>query len=270
MLRLHSTAFAAAALIMLVFPTSPAAAVITALGGSVHGDATSSISDKTNATGRLSDPLTDFGQDVGINPNADMAEVDGTTIKNHFSAVARWDDAASGNIRFAALTTILSSNPASLQTAQADYQVQWLYEVKFDTRTSLNLDFFESASNTLNAPDHAEFDFLQDSGTFNTIWDSGSGNGSLTREFDPGTYKFLFVSSGTIADLLDINYASFLGVQLNWKFTEDKPADGAVPEPASWAMMLCGFGLVGGAMRARRNIPRPSIAHAARRRSPWK
>jgi len=29
-------------------------------------------------------------------------------------------------------------------------------------------------------------------------------------------------------------------------------ASGAVPEPASWAMMLSGFGLVGGAMRARR------------------
>ena len=29
-------------------------------------------------------------------------------------------------------------------------------------------------------------------------------------------------------------------------------ADGAVPEPASWAMMLGGFGLVGGAMRSRR------------------
>ena len=28
--------------------------------------------------------------------------------------------------------------------------------------------------------------------------------------------------------------------------------DGAVPEPASWAMMLGGFGLVGGAMRSRR------------------
>ena len=29
-------------------------------------------------------------------------------------------------------------------------------------------------------------------------------------------------------------------------------ADGAVPEPASWALMLGGFGLVGGAMRSRR------------------
>ena len=99
-------------------------------------------------------------------------------------------------------------------------------------------------------PRRSLHEIRQDSGTFNTIWDSGSGNGSLTREFDPGTYKILFVSSETIADLLDINYASFLGVQLDWKFTEDKPADGAVPEPASWAMMLCGFGLVGGGIRA--------------------
>jgi len=29
---------------------------------------------------------------------------------------------------------------------------------------------------------------------------------------------------------------------------------GAAPEPASWALMLCGFGLVGGAMRGRRTV----------------
>ena len=37
----------------------------------------------------------------------------------------------------------------------------------------------------------------------------------------------------------------------NFKFNEG--ASGAVPEPASWALMLGGFGLVGGAMRSRRN-----------------
>lgn len=252
MLRLHSTAIGAAAFAMLLFSPSPAAAIITPLGGSVHGEATSHVLDKTNATGRLSDALVNFGRDVGINPNADMPASEGTSIKNHFSAVARWNDARSGNFRFAALTAIVSTNPSSLQTAQADYQVQWLYEVKFDTRTTLDLDFFESSSNSLNAPDHAEFDFLQDTGTFNTIWDSGSGNGSLTREFEPGTYKFFFVASGTIADLLDADYQSFLGVQLDWRFTEDEPAGGAVPEPASWGTMLCGFAIVGGTMRTSR------------------
>ncbi len=35
---------------------------------------------------------------------------------------------------------------------------------------------------------------------------------------------------------------------------------GAVPEPAAWAMMLSGFGLVGGAMRSRRNKTTRAIA----------
>jgi hypothetical protein len=44
---------------------------------------------------------------------------------------------------------------------------------------------------------------------------------------------------------------------VNWQgvqtFTGAKvDIGGAVPEPASWAMMLGGFGLVGGAMRSRR------------------
>jgi hypothetical protein len=30
------------------------------------------------------------------------------------------------------------------------------------------------------------------------------------------------------------------------------PATGAVPEPSTWAMMLAGFGLVGGAIRGSR------------------
>jgi len=36
------------------------------------------------------------------------------------------------------------------------------------------------------------------------------------------------------------------------KLSVTNAADGAVPEPASWALMLGGFGLVGGAMRTRR------------------
>lgn len=31
----------------------------------------------------------------------------------------------------------------------------------------------------------------------------------------------------------------------------DSPTTAAVPEPASWAMMLAGFGIVGGALRRR-------------------
>jgi len=45
-------------------------------------------------------------------------------------------------------------------------------------------------------------------------------------------------------------YVNWQGVQT---FTGATVAlGGAVPEPASWALMLGGFGLVGGAMRSRR------------------
>lgn len=37
---------------------------------------------------------------------------------------------------------------------------------------------------------------------------------------------------------------------------------GAVPEPATWAMMLLGFGLVGGAMRTRRRKPNTTGSYA--------
>jgi hypothetical protein len=41
----------------------------------------------------------------------------------------------------------------------------------------------------------------------------------------------------------------------SWTFaTTEIPASGAVPEPATWAMMLIGFGLVGFAMRKRSSL----------------
>jgi hypothetical protein len=38
-----------------------------------------------------------------------------------------------------------------------------------------------------------------------------------------------------------------------WSITVDS-ANGAVPEPASWAMLIAGFGLTGAAMRRRRSV----------------
>lgn len=48
-------------------------------------------------------------------------------------------------------------------------------------------------------------------------------------------------------DFSDFNYAD-----LGFVFTNVSVIESAVPEPASWAMMIAGFGLVGAAMRRRR------------------
>jgi PEP-CTERM motif len=41
------------------------------------------------------------------------------------------------------------------------------------------------------------------------------------------------------------------GGPTNWTFVSEVTFSGAIPEPASWAMMIAGFGLVGAAMRRR-------------------
>lgn len=44
-------------------------------------------------------------------------------------------------------------------------------------------------------------------------------------------------------------------IVLNTRLTPISPPVGGVPEPASWALMIGGFGMVGGAMRRRRELP---------------
>ena len=67
--------------------------------------------------------------------------------------------------------------------------------------------------------------------------------------FEPGHYSFnIWPRSGTVGGLATIS-----------DFAPDNSDLSAAPEPASWAMMLGGFGLVGGAMRRRRGT-RPSFA----------
>lgn len=94
----------------------------------------------------------------------------------------------------------------------------------------------------------------------------GVQSGSFDQTFDLTlasnyTSAFLTASGGT-ADLararlvtglqsglayLNIHTGQFPGGEIRANI-------GAVPEPTSWAMMIAGFGLVGGALRARRSV----------------
>ena len=62
---------------------------------------------------------------------------------------------------------------------------------------------------------------------------------------ETGFYKF---DAGTGLDTVGLNRPSSSGAVLY--DTGDPPPP--VPEPMSWALMLCGFGAIGGVMRARR------------------
>jgi len=80
-------------------------------------------------------------------------------------------------------------------------------------------------------------------------------NGQSTGNYAPdftNWYDFSinsgFVSGVNTIDFLVYNFGGPTGLRV------EMTGSGAVPEPASWAMMLGGFGLVGGAMRSRRKV----------------
>jgi hypothetical protein len=77
--------------------------------------------------------------------------------------------------------------------------------------------------------------------------DDGVGNGTAFYKFDAGT-------NGT--NILALNYPGSSGIVLYSTGHAPPPPLQAVPEPASWLMMVGGFGLVGSALRSRKSAVR--------------
>ncbi len=61
--------------------------------------------------------------------------------------------------------------------------------------------------------------------------------------------------------LSDVNFGTPGSSNVRGTFTLLSDSTPAVPEPATWAMMLIGFGVVGGTMRSRRR-QKPSVSYA--------
>ncbi len=77
------------------------------------------------------------------------------------------------------------------------------------------------------------------------------GSGSFSVALNPNTaYSFSISNNGNLGNeqggFDSVTGASF---GMDWTITES-----GVPEPASWAMLLTGFGLVGAGMRRRRHV----------------
>jgi hypothetical protein len=139
--------------------------------------------------------------------------------------------------------------------------------ITFNTPLAANLNFSQQAGNVANFSFNAgDFglssafvaSYLPTCGcsftTDNVFIDtdsSGNIKGWLIS-FGLGGYGSLFLEGGTEGSRDQaISYPTETGlVNASGTF-----AAAAVPEPASWALMLGGFGLIGGAMRARRRTP---------------
>jgi len=87
-------------------------------------------------------------------------------------------------------------------------------------------------------------------GTFNLLgFDYASDDLTVTD----GTTSILLNGSGNVsANLFNVTSVTFSSLNYTNNQLDNVQVSGAVPEPASWALMLGGFGLVGGAMRSRK------------------
>jgi hypothetical protein len=77
----------------------------------------------------------------------------------------------------------------------------------------------------------------------------GRGNGPV--DTPGGVTAFYRFDAGVNARNFQINHGSVSGVSL---YSTGLPPVGVVPEPATWAMMILGFGLIGGTLRRRQSI----------------
>ena len=112
---------------------------------------------------------------------------------------------------------------------------------------------------TLGAFDIAEAIPNSTTGYSVTGYLNGSLVGTLTGDFSRSFLTLSGLSFGSVDRVVfdGIGGNGFfqldnINVDIAYPEPDPDPAPAAVPEPASWALMLGGFGLVGGAMRARR------------------
>lgn len=130
------------------------------------------------------------------------------------------------------------------------------FTITLDDATNI-FDAPGTITNSLNIPVASSILFSHETGPFGFVRFGGSENGSGALVL--GTNDILFQYSPTFGGVL--LYSSSLTPTANY-FTIDVDVtvtDGisAVPEPSSWAMMIAGFGVIGGAMRRkhRRQVP---------------
>lgn len=237
---------------------APAAATITPISGSIFLSAWS----QTGSSGQIyaASPLLRWkGEaDLLVAEQADSPpRSKEVTVINHASLDARWDNAASGRVEITSDWTIApgfgSTNPKKdLTAAAAYYETRWDYRTEFSTGTSLTFSYGLSGTGDLANLSEWELDLIGPDG-FQVLLDSTAGlgaSGVFTTHFGPGQYRFELFSSGSSPTATKA-ISGHTDARFGWALQEDAAAP--FPEPASWTMLLSGFGAVGAALRSRRN-----------------
>ena len=209
-----------------------------------------------------------FGSNTIENSNKANGKTDKVKIKNQVASDAVWGDNSntrtdgifdptkgSYHMRIDRSVELRKgATAADLQSVTTGAAAGWEYDVNLTRGTTLTFTYDVVGANRDGTLGNWEFRAL--GGMFDvstdlvSSWMGADGQGSISVHLDPGSY--LFDIDGGAFDAGAVEGTGTLDAFFTWSLTEDAAAP-AVPEPASWAMMLGGFGLIGGTMRARRN-----------------
>lgn len=134
----------------------------------------------------------------------------------------------------------------------------WITTTQYGQTSSPNLAYSASGAGYVNflagITTGLNFSYGAFANSSLSIYDGLSGSGTLLGTFqlaqnDPYNFDFVALPFSGIAHSVVITSGE---TQFGWDdLTFGSLTPGAIPEPATWALMLLGFGLVGAAMRRR-------------------
>lgn len=259
MLSPRLSAVRAGTLLVLSLAT-PAMATITPHGGDLLTDVESQA-DTSHIFGRPTKVKNWTGQrqisnDQDANSPAGFRKL---TVTDQTTSTAHWaEDALSGDFHVTNQRSIAvgpTGVNADRRTARAIYTANWDYHVSFDKDTTLSFTYDISGADAANGQAVWSLSaFSSGTGLLDLIGsDNADGtHGMFTAQFGPGDYFFsIDVDGGSNGALRQ--FGGDIDAGFTWQLKEDVSA---VPETRSWALMLGGFGMVGGTLRARRRTPK--------------
>lgn len=253
------SAVRAAALLVFSFAT-PAMATVTPHGGDLLTDVESQA-DTSHIFGKPTKVKNWTGQrqvrnDQDANSPASFRKL---TVTDQTTSAAHWaEDALSGDFHVTNQRSIVvgpTGVNADRRTARAIYTADWDYHVSFDKGTTLSFTYDITGADATNGQAVWSLSaFSSQTGLLDLIGsDNADGTqGTFTAHFGPGDYFFsIDVNGGSNGALRQ--FGGDIDAAFTWQLKEDTSA---VPETGTWALMLGGFGMVGGTLRRRAPKPR--------------
>lgn len=160
------------------------------------------------------------------------------------------------------LSPWIASNTPTVTTAEAHTGI---YSVAAFSSDAIRQDFAAIAASQIS-----EVSFWVkrvggpfDAGTF--YYDDASNSNFLVNGIGKGDDWMFFNVTADLAVGKNLTGFSIFGTTPGPAYFDDftiSGAQSAVPEPAAWALMLLGFGLIGGAMRLAKRRRKVSISYA--------